>query len=89
MTERMIVNRVNKLQALEAQKAELEQQIEAIKDEIKKEMGEAERLEAGSHVIRWSVVVSSRFDGKAFKQDHPEMYALYAKQTQARRFSVV
>lgn len=89
MTERMIVNRVNKLQALEAQKAELERQIEAVKDEIKNEMGDVERLEAGDHVIRWAVVVSSRFDGKAFKHDYPEMYARYAKQTQARRFSVV
>lgn len=35
MSERMIVNRVKKLKALEAQQKEIEAQIEALKDEIK------------------------------------------------------
>ena len=40
MSERMIVNRVKKLKALEAQQKEIEAQIEALKDEIKADMQE-------------------------------------------------
>lgn len=38
MTERMIVNRVRKLKELEAQQKEIEEQIEALKAEIKADM---------------------------------------------------
>ena len=91
MSERMIVNRVKKLKALEAQQKEIEAQIEALKDEIKADMQErgVEQQAAGDFLIRWTTVVSSRFDGETFQKEHAAMYSRYLKQTESRRFSVV
>lgn len=38
MTERMVINRAKKLQELEQQKADLEKQIDELKDQIKQDM---------------------------------------------------
>ena len=90
MSERMIANRVKKLKALEAQQKEIEAQIEALKDEIKADMQErgVEQQAAGDFLIRWTTVVSSRFDSKAFQKEHAVMYSRYLKQTESRRFSI-
>lgn len=90
MSERMIVNRVKKLKALEAQQKEIEAQIEALKDEIKADMQErgVEQQVAGDFLIRWTTVVSSRFDSKAFQKEHAAMYSRYLKQTESHRFSI-
>ncbi len=91
MTERMLQNRVKKLKALEAQQKELESQIEALKGEIKADMEEKglEQQKAGDFLIRWTTVLSSRFDSKAFQREHESLYDQYLKQTASRRFSIV
>jgi len=38
--------------------------------------------------LRYKTVVSSRFDSKAFKATHEELYKQYSKPTECRRFSV-
>ena len=91
MTERMLQNRVKKLKALEAQQKELESQIVALKGEIKADMEEKglEQQKAGDFLIRWTTVLSSRFDSKAFQREHESLYDQYLKQTASRRFSIV
>ena len=91
MTERMLQNRVKKLKALEAQQKELESQIEALKGEIKADMEEKglEQQKAGDFLIRWTTVLSSRFDSKAFQREHESLYDQYLKQTASRRYSIV
>lgn len=91
MTERIIVNRVRKLKELEEQQKEIEQQIEEVKAEIKADM-EKKNLEeqrAGDYTIRFTMVVSNRFDGKAFKADHSKLYNQYVRVMESRRFSVI
>lgn len=90
MSERMIVNRVKKLKALEAQQKEIEAQIEALKDEIKADMQERgiEQQAAGDFLIRWTTIVSSHFDSKTFQKEHAAMYSRYLRQTESRRFSI-
>ena len=90
MTERMLQNRVRKLKALEEQQKELESQIEALKAEIKADMEEKglEQQKAGDFLIRWTTVLSSRFDSKAFQKEHESLYSQYLKQTASRRFSI-
>ena len=65
MTERMIVNRVRKLKELEAQQKEIEEQIEALKAEIKADMQrkDLEEQKAGDYMVRFTTVISNRFDG--------------------------
>ena len=90
MTERVIVNRVRKLKELEAQQKEIEQQIENLKAEIKADMERKNLQEqkAGDFTVRFTTVVSNRFDGKAFKADHSRLYEQYMKSMESRRFSI-
>ncbi|GKH34913.1 hypothetical protein MCI89_04520 [Muricomes sp. OA1] len=90
MTERMIVNRVRKLKELEAQQKKIEEQIEALKAEIKADMQrkDLEEQKAGDYMVRFTTVISNRFDGKAFKADHAKLYDQYMRTTESRRFSI-
>lgn len=90
MGTRAIENRVKKLQELEQQKAELEKQIDALKDQIKEDMEQkgVDEMKAGAFLIRWKMVLSNRFDTKAFQKEHESLYSQYVKQTSSRRFTI-
>lgn len=88
MTQRAIDYRAKKLQDLEAQKKAIENQIEEIRAEIQKDMGESEQLETTKYLIKWIFVNGSRFDTKRFKENNPEMYNAYSKENISRRFTV-
>ena len=83
-------NKIAKLQEWEALAEEAKAEAEALRDEIKAEMNkrETEELEAGRFIIRWTSVLSNRFDTTTFKKDHADMYKQYTKQTSSRRFSI-
>ena len=77
----------NKIEALiEEAKAEAE----SLRDEIKAEMlnRDTEELNAGQYIVRYTTVLSNRFDSTAFKRVCPEVYKAYTKQTASRRFSI-
>ena len=90
MTERMLENRIKKLQVLEEEKKQLEKQIEAVKAEIKSDMDNKglEERKAGEHIIRFVTIISNRFDSKAFKDRHEKLYKEYMKATESRRFTI-
>ena len=71
-----------------AEKAKAE--ADAFRDKIKAEMlaRDTEELEAGRFIVRWSSVLTNRFDTTAFKKAHSELYQDYVKQVVSRRFSV-
>ena len=75
MTEKMIENRVKKLQAIEAQRKELEAAAEAIRTELKADMEErgVEELRTQNFILRWKEIVSSRIDSKALKAALPDV----------------
>ena len=70
--------------------AEATAEAETLKDEIKAEMlsRDTEELEAGQYIIRWTSVLSQRFDSTAFKKVMPDVYKSFIKQTASRRFSI-
>ena len=90
MTNRMIENRVMKMQELEQQKAKLEAEIERLKGELKTDLEEKNltviKTERGI-TVRWQEVVSEKFDSKAFKADNPDEYAKYLKPSVSHRFT--
>lgn len=90
MTERMIENRVKKLQELEAQQKELEAQAEAIRAELKADLEEkgVDELKTRNFLIRWKEIISSRLDSKALKAALPDVYGQYSKATTSRRFTI-
>lgn len=83
MTKRMIENRVKKLSALEEQIAQLQEQADIIKSELKADLEEKglDELKTKNFLIRWKEIVSNRLDGKALKAALPEIYSQYCKPT--------
>lgn len=69
---------------------EAKAEAEAIKDELKQLMIDrgVEELEAGEHIIRYTTVISNRFDTTAFKKAYNNIYQMYTKQSTSRRFTI-
>lgn len=90
MTEKMIENRIKKLQAIEAQREELEAAADAIRAELKADLEEKglQELKTKNFIVRWKEIVSSRLDGKALKAALPDVYSQFCKASTTRRFSV-
>lgn len=85
-----ITSKIEALREWEQLLTEAQTEAEAIKDEIKREMDArgVEELEAGTHIIRWTSVLTQRFDSTAFKKALPDVYKAYIKQTSSRRFTI-
>ena len=85
-----LTGKIEALKEWEALLAEATAEVEAIKDEIKREMERrgVEEIEAGQYIARFTTVLSNRFDTTAFKREHGEMYKMYTKQSTSRRFSI-
>lgn len=90
MSSLEIISKIESLKEWEALAAEAADEIESLKDCIKKEMEDqgVEEIIAGQHIVRFTTVLSNRFDTTTFKREHGEMYKMYTKQTTSRRFSV-
>ncbi len=82
--------KITSLKEWEALLEEAKAQVESLKDEIKAEMlaQETEEMTAGKYIVRWTSVLSNRFDTSTFKKEHAEMYKQYTKQSSSRRFSI-
>ena len=90
MSTNEIATKVENLKELEAFIEEAKVEAEALRDEIKAEMlnRDTEELEAGQYIVRWTSVLSQRFDTTAFKKVMPDVYKAYTKQVSSRRFSI-
>ena len=90
MSTNDLVMKVEQLKELENLLEEVKVEAEAIRDEIKQEMmaRDTEELEAGQYIVRWTSILSNRFDTTAFKKVMPEVYKAYTKQISSRRFSI-
>ena len=89
MSTNDLVMKVEKLKELEQLLEEVKTEAESVRDEIKQEMltQDTEELEAGQYIIRWTSVLTTRFDTTAFKKVLPDVYKAYTKQITSRRFS--
>lgn len=85
-----IRNTVAELQELYSQADELKAMITAREALIKEEMEarETEELNLGNVIIRFTSVLSNRFDTTAFKKLHQDLYNSFLKQVASRRFSI-
>lgn len=90
MSQNELVTKIESLNEWEALMQEAKEQAEAIRDSIKAEMlaRDTEELNAGKYIIRWTSVLSNRFDTTAFKKKYSELYKTFTKQTASRRFSI-
>ena len=85
-----ITSKIEALKDLEALIEEAKAEAETLRDEIKAEMlnRNTEEMEAGQYIVRWTSVLSQRFDSTAFKKVMPDVYKSFIKQTTSRRFSI-
>ena len=90
MSTTEITSKIEALKDLESLIEEAKAEAEALRDEIKSEMlnRDTEELEAGQYIVRWTSVLTQRFDTTAFKKVMPEVYKEYTKQVSSRRFSI-
>lgn len=87
MTDRTLNMKIKQLEALEAQKKDIDAAISQIKDSIQKSMGDAEELTTNHYIIRWTKIISNKLDTKAFKAEMPGLFQKFSKETESRRFS--
>ena len=85
-----ITSKIESLKDLESLIEEAKAEAEALRDEIKAEMlsRNTEEMEAGQYIVRWTSVLTQRFDTTAFKKVMPDIYKAYTKQVSSRRFSI-
>ena len=85
-----ITSKIEALKELEALIEEAKAEAETLRDEIKAEMlnRDTEELEVGQYIIRWTSVLSQRFDSTAFKKVMPDVYKSFTKQVSSKRFSI-
>ena len=90
MTKQEVVKKIEELQELEAFIEEVKAEAEAIRDDIKAEMldRDTEELAAGAYIVRWTSVLSNRFDTTAFKKTYGELYKTFTKQVSSKRFCI-
>jgi len=90
MSRNELISKIEALNEWEALMEEAKNEAEAIRDSIKQEMmeRETEELTAGQYIIRWTPVLSNRFDSTAFKKMYGDLYKAFTKQTASRRFSI-
>ena len=90
MTKKEIIAQIELMNEWERVIEEAKAEVEAIKDSIKAEMADwdLDELEAGSYIVRYKTVATSRFDSTAFKKTYEDLYKAFLKQTTSRRFSI-
>ncbi len=90
MSTTEITTKIEALREMEELIAEANAEAEALRDEIKAEMlsRNTEEMSVGQYIIRWTSVLSNRFDTTGFKKMYADLYKQYTKQTASRRFTI-
>ena len=90
MSTNQINSKIEAILELEKIAQRAKEEAEILRNEIKQEMilRNTEELTAGQYIIRWTSVLSQRFDATAFKRICPDLYKAYLKQVSSRRFTI-
>ena len=90
MSKNELIKRIEYLRELEDMEAEIKAEAETIRESLKAEMAdrETEELVVGNYIVRWTSVLSNRFDTTGFKKHYGELYKAFTKQSASRLFSV-
>jgi predicted phage-related endonuclease len=90
MSSKELTNKIESLRDLESLIEEAKAEAETLRDEIKSEMmlRNVEEMSIGQYIVRFTSVLSNRFDTTGFKKAYAELYKQYTKQTASRRFTI-
>ena len=90
MSKQELIAKIEELNQWEALMEEAKNEAEALRDAIKAEMlqQDTEEMIIGTYIVRWTSVLSNRFDTTGFKRVHSDLYKEYTKQVASRRFTI-
>ena len=90
MDKKELIKKIEALNEWEAILEEAKAEVESIRDEIKADMAEKEleEMDLGQYIVRWTPILSNRFDTTAFKKAYGDLYKAYTKQVASRRFTI-
>ena len=90
MSAKELTKKIESLRDLESLIEEAQAEAETLRDEIKSEMmlRDVEEMTIGQYIIRWTSVLSNRFDTTGFKKAYGDLYKSYTKQISSRRFTI-
>lgn len=90
MSRNELIAKIEALNEWEALMEEAKAEADALRDSLKAELTErgVEELEAGQYIIRYTSVLSNRFDTTSFKKIYGDLYKAFTKQSASKRFSI-
>lgn len=90
MTQNNMLLSVELIKRLQAEIDERQEQLDALKDGLRDAMKAqgASKLHVGNYTVSYSEYTTRRFDSKAFKDEHADMYEDYLVETTARRLTI-
>ena len=70
--------------------AKVKAKADALREQLKEEMvrQNVEELIAGAYILRYTPIISNRFDSTTFKRLYADLYKDFTKPVSSRRFSV-
>ena len=89
MTDRTFDNKVAKLMALQEELDTITKQMDLLKEDIKAEMTarDTDRISTKKYSATWQSIISNRFDSVAFKKVHDDLYKMFSKSSETKRFT--
>ena len=90
MSNTEILTKAKEYKELQQFIKQLEEEAEALKAAMVAEMDarETDTISTDLFTIKYTAYTSARFDSKAFKSTHSDLYSQYTKEVPARRFQV-
>lgn len=90
MSSNELIKQIEALNEWEAIISEAKAEAQKIEEMIKNEMDErqTDELEVGTYIVRYTPILTSRFDTSAFKKSHDDIYKQFLKQIASRRFTI-
>ena len=90
MSKHELISMIETMNNYDDLAAKAKAKADAIRSAIKAEMEErdTEELTAGNYIIRYTRVISNRFDSTTFKRLYADLYKDFTKPVSSRRFTV-
>ena len=89
MSTKDIESKCRQLRELQALIDEAQAEAEAVKDELKRAMGDETEMRVGEYRITWKPVTSVKLDVRALRASLPDVAARFSRESVTRRFCVV
>ena len=90
MSSNELINKIEALNEWEQMIEDAKQHADELREAIKEEMAlrDTEELIVGNYIVRWTSILSNRFDTTSFKKKYGEIYKHFTKQVSSRRFTI-